>query len=290
MKIQLDISILNENNNQQKSKLNQLFIEFQQIHYQFSLVSQKNTKTQNSTQFQNQNMIVHKKKTCNLFQKFRIEIIIQFTMYLNVKQIMQLRRVNKLFNLIICKSLPTRIIQYQHILENIQNNLIQIPQIINMIPEQNYLEEDIFIDWDNVWDFKEINKIYGSKELEPEIYQVFKFMYISIYPDFPEVITLEQIKKMLSRPYLRYDVPESNKILTEKQLNALQEVMLLDTQKIKAQYKFSAYICLLLQNYVQMTKSDAYKNKVQRDQLLKRENLIAERLKILNKLNQKIIK
>lgn len=35
-------------------------------------------------------------------------------------------------------------------------------------------------------------------------------MYISIYPNFPEIITLEQIKKMLSRPYLRYDVPESN--------------------------------------------------------------------------------
>ncbi|CAD8189575.1 unnamed protein product [Paramecium pentaurelia] len=290
MKIQLDISILNENKNQQKSKLNQLFIEFQQIHQQFSLISQKNTKTQNSTLFLNQNLIVHKKKTCNLFSKFTIEIIVQFTLYLNVKQIMQLRRVNKLFNLIICKSLPIRIIQYQHILENIQSNLIQIPQIINMIPEQNFLEEDIFIDWDNVWNFKEINKIYGSKELEPEIYQVFKFMYISIYPDFPEVITLEQIKKMLSRPYLRYDVPESNKILTEKQINALQDVMLLDTQKINDQYKFSAYICLLLQKYVQMTKCDAFKNKVQRDQLLKRESLIAERLKILNKLNQKIIK
>lgn len=41
--------------------------------------------------------------------------------------------------------------------------------------------------------------------------------------------------------------------------------MLLDAQKINAQYKFSAYICMLLQTYVKMTKSDAFKHKVQRD-------------------------
>ncbi|CAK94063.1 unnamed protein product (macronuclear) [Paramecium tetraurelia] len=290
MNAQLELTMLNENRNQQKAKITQLFIELQQLQQKYLLISGKNIQAQNSTLSQNQNLIVQYKKTGNLFSKFRTEIIVQFTMYLNVKQILQLRKVNKLFNLIICSSLPTRIIQYQTLLENIQNSFKNIPTTINKIPDDYQMEQNALIDWEEVWSFKEINKIYGSKELEPEIFQVFKFMYISIYPDFPEDINLDKIKKMLTRESLRYDLPEWSRILTEKQISALQDVMLLDAQKINAQYKFSGYVCLYLQRYVKYTKTDSFKFLVQSSELRKREKQIQERLQILNKLNKKINK
>ncbi|CAD8201643.1 unnamed protein product [Paramecium octaurelia] len=290
MNAQLDLTVLYENQNQQKAKITQLFIELHEVQQQLQLISHKNSQAKNSALPQNQNLIVQQKKTGNLFTKFRTEIIVHFTMYLNVKQILQLRKVNQLFNQIICQSLPTRIIQYQNILENIQNTFKSIPTTINKIPDDYHLEQNALIDWEEVWSFKEINKIYGSKELEPEIFQVFKFMYISIYPDFPEDITLEKIKKMLTRESLRYDLPEWNKILTEKQISALQDVMLLDAQKIQAQYKFSGYVCLYLQRYTKLTKTDQFKFLVQSYELRKREKQISERLQILNKLNKKVQK
>ncbi|CAD8105781.1 unnamed protein product [Paramecium sonneborni] len=288
MNFQFDITILNQHSNQQKSKLNKLFIEMQEISLKLALISKDHTQSRNLEFLQKQKILLQKKKSCSLFSKFRTEIIINFTMFLNVKQILLLRQVNKLFNQIICQSLPARINQYKNILENIQNSLNQIPTIINIIPEQTFIDEDLFIDWDLVWNYREIAKIYSAKELESNVYQILRFMYISIYPDFPETITLEQFKKMLSRPYLRYDVPQSNQILTEKQINALQDVMLLDVQQIKVQYKFLAYICQLLQNYIRMTKSDAFKIMVQKLQLQQKENQISQRLSILNKLNHKL--
>ena len=41
---------------------------------------------------------------------------------------------------------------------------------LQKLKEAGSIEEDYFIDWDDAWNFKEIIKIYGSKEIEPEIF------------------------------------------------------------------------------------------------------------------------